>query len=75
MEKQFDKVNLNDLILNHKIPDGWDFAYQLTYKDLSKIIDSMYALNQPSFSIANIVDILTDQHEYVEVIRKNLQIS
>ena len=70
MEKQFDKVNLNELILNHKIPDGWDFAYQLTYNDLSKIIESMYALNQPSTSIANIVDLLTNHHEYVEVIRK-----
>ena len=30
----------------------------------------MYALNQPSTSIANIVDMLTDHHEYVEVIRK-----
>ena len=60
-----------DLILNHKILDGWDCAYQLTYNDLSKIIESMYALNQPSSSTANIVDILTDHHEYVEVIKKN----
>ena len=34
----------------------------------------MYALNQPSSSIVNIVDILTDHHEYVEAIQKNLQI-
>ena len=74
MEKQFDKENLNDLILNNKIPDGWDFAYQLTYNDLSKIIENMYALNQPSSSIVNIVDILTDHHEYVGVIKKTLQI-
>ena len=60
-----------DLILKHKIPDGWNCAYQLTYNDLSKTIESMYAVNQPSSSIANIVDILTDHHEYVEVIKKN----
>ena len=34
----------------------------------------MYALNQPSSAIVNIVDILTDHHEYVEAIQKNLQI-
>ena len=59
--------------MNHNIPDDWDFAYQLTYNDLSKIIEYMYALNQPSSSIANIADILTDHHEYVKVIKKNLQ--
>ena len=63
-----------DLILKHKIPDGWNCAYQLTYNDLSKTIESMYAVNQPSSSIANIVDISTDHHEYVEVIKKTLQI-
>ena len=30
----------------------------------------MYALNQPSSSIANIVDIVTDHHGFVEVIKK-----
>ena len=66
--------NLNDLILSNKIPFGCNFAYQLSYSDLSKSIESIYALNQPCSSILNIVDVLSDHHEYVEVITKNLQI-
>ena len=48
-------------------------VYQLTYSDLSTIIENMYCLNEPSSSIANIVDILNDHHEYVEVILKNFK--
>ena len=44
--------------------------YRSTYNILSKIIQGIYALNQPPSSIENIVDILTDHHEYVEIIKK-----
>ena len=54
--------------MNPKIPDDWVFPYQLTYNDLSKITESMYALNQLSSSMENIVDILTDHYKYLEVI-------
>ena len=33
----------------------------------TSFFESIYALNQPSSSIANIVDILITHHEYVEV--------
>ena len=44
--------------------------YRITYNILSKIIQGIYAFNQLPSSIENIVDILTDHHEHVEIIKK-----
>ena len=70
MENQFDKINLEDLLYNLKIPDDWDFKYNLTYSNISKIIEKMSQLDLPNSNLVKAVAALTNNHDYVTSIRK-----
>ena len=73
MENQFDKINLEDLFFyKSKIPDDWDFKYNLTYSNISKIIEKMSQLDLPISNLVKAVAALTNNHDYVTRIRKNL---
>ena len=76
MENQFDKINLEDLLFyKSKIPDDWDFKYNLTYSNISKIIEKMSQLDLPISNLVKAVAALTNNHDYVTSIRKNLLVS
>ena len=76
MENQFDKINLEDLFFyKSKIPDDWDFKYNLTYSNISKIIEKMSQLDLPISNLVKAVAALTNNHDYVTSIRKNLLVS
>ena len=71
MENQFDKINLEDLFFyKSKIPDDWDFKYNLTYSNISKIIEKMSQLDLPNSNLVKAVAALTNNHDYVTSIRK-----
>ena len=71
MENQFDKINLEDLFFyKSKIPDDWDFKYNLTYSNISKIIEKMSQLDLPISNLVKAVAALTNNHDYVTRIRK-----
>ena len=71
MENQFDKINLEDLLFyKSKIPDDWDFKYNLTYSNISKIIEKMSQLDLPNSNLVKAVAALTNNHDYVTSIRK-----
>ena len=72
MENQFDKINLEDLFFyKSKIPDDWDFKYNLTYSNISKIIEKMSQFDLPNSNLVKTVAALTNNHDYVTSIRKN----
>ena len=75
MENQFHKINLEDLLYNSKIPDDWDFKYNLTYSNMSKIIEKMSQLDLPNSNLVKAVAALTNNHDYAPSIRKNLLVS
>ena len=70
MENQFDKINLEDLLYNSKIPDDWDFKYNLTYSNISKIIEKMSQLDLTNSNLVKAVAALTNNNDYVTSIRK-----
>ena len=70
MENQFDKINLEDLLYNSKIPDYWDFKYNLTYSNISKIIEKMSQLDLTNSNLVKAVAALTNNNDYVTSIRK-----
>ena len=70
MENQFDKINLEDLLYNSKIPDDWDFKYNLTYSNILKIIEKMSQLDLPNSNLVKAVAALTNNYDYVTSIRK-----
>ena len=72
MENQFDKINSEDLFFffNSKIPDGWDFKYNLTYNNISKTIEKMGQLDLQNSNFVKTVAALTNNHDYVTSIRK-----
>ena len=71
MENQFDKINLKICYIhNPKIPDDWDFKYNLTCSNISKIIEKMSQLDLPNSNLVKAVAALTNNHNYVTSIRK-----
>ena len=70
MENQFDKINLEVLLYNSKIPDDWDFKYNHTCSNISKIIEKMSQLDLPNSNLGKAVAALRNNHDYVTSIRK-----
>ena len=70
MENQFDKINLEDLLYNSKIPVDWD-SLTVTFKKLLR----MSQLDLPNSNLVKAVAALTNNHDYVTSIRKNLLVS
>ena len=70
LENQFDKINSEDLLYNSKIPDDWDFKYNLTFSYISKIIEKMGHLDLPISNLVKTVAALTNNHDYVTSISK-----
>ena len=75
MENQFGKINVEDLLYNSKIPDDCDFRYNLTYSNISKIIEKMSQLDLPNSNLVKAVVALTNNHDYVTSIKKYLLVS
>ena len=70
MENQFDKINLEDLLYNSKSPVDWD-SLTVTFKKLLR----MSQLDLPNSNLVKAVAALTNNHDYVTSIRKNLLVS
>ena len=70
MENQFDKINLEDLLYNSKIPVDWD-SLTVTFKKLLR----MSQLDLPNSNLVKAVAALTNNHDYVTSMRKNLLVS
>ena len=70
MENQFDKINLEDLLYNSKIPVDWD-SLTVTFQKLLR----MSQLDLPNSNLVKAVAALTNNHDYVTSIRKNLLVS
>ena len=70
MENQFDKINLEDLLYNSKIPVDWD-SLTVTFKKLLR----MSQLDLPNSNLVKAVAAMTNNHDYVTSIRKNLLVS
>ena len=70
MENQFDKINLEDLLYNSKIPVDWD-SLTVTFQKLLR----MSQLDLPNSNLVKAVAALTNNHDYVTSIRKNLLFS
>ena len=70
MENQFDKINLEDLLYNSKIPVDWD-SLTVTFKKLLR----MSQLDLPNSNLVKAVAALTNNNYYVTRIRKNLLVS
>ena len=70
MENQFDKISLEVLLYNSKIPDDWDFKYNHTCSNISKIIEKMSQLDLPNSNFVKAVAALRNNHDYVTSIRK-----
>ena len=63
MENQFDKINLEDLLYNPKIPDDCHFKYNLIYSNISKVIEKMSRLDLPNSNLVKVVAALTNNHD------------
>ena len=70
MENQFDKINLEDLLYNSKIPDEWHFKYNLNYSNIPKLIEKMSLLDLPNSNLVKAIAALTNNHDYATSIRK-----
>ena len=70
MENQFDKISLEDLLYNSKIPVDWD-SLTVTFQKLLR----MSQLDLPNSNLVKAVAALTNNHDYVTSIRKNLLVS
>ena len=70
MENQFDKINLEDLLYNSKIPVDWD-SLTVTFKKLLRLSQ----VDLPNSNLVKAVAALTNNHDYVTSIRKNLLVS
>ena len=51
------------------------FKYNLTYSNISKIIEKMSQLDLPNSNFVKAVAALANNHDYVTSIRKNLLVS
>ena len=58
------------MLYNLKISDDWDFKYNLTYSNISKIIEKMSQLDLPNSNLVKAVAAFTNNHDYVTSMRK-----